>query len=334
VTFHTSKLAAAIADLCASLNEQERAYGHNFNFEERLSPERQGAYESTVRLRETRGKALIVAHGRYVKNQVKVDRSTIAAPFHRDNSGALILRLHPNQWLIRVEDIGSLIEKKIFSFSYEELENILRVCHSGPENPGDKKQQDANARLARCIEVWNTVWRDGRPSFATFLDDLHADVEAENWPERLRDQLGLGHYNVEKGAEPRLVALMKYRVSNVLNTLNDHPDQKSCAFSAPTVLDSECTGYFFPSPGPSQATDVSFGRTVDLVSVAPDRRLVCEILHRPFPYRPEHLVKIGKIAKPIPNYRLWEIRNAHLHRLRRQTGRSDLGEEMTGDVRA
>lgn len=110
--------------------------------------------------------------------------------------------------------------------------------------------------------------------------------------------------------------MLRYQVNDVLATC-----QGQIGFCAPTVLDGGLFEYFHPSP---RACD--WGVAVILDAAAGDESLVAELLHRRIDYRPEHLLRVGRVNRaPVADADLLPLRNAHVGRLRRQSGRDDFG---------
>lgn len=163
------------------------------------------------------------------------------------------------------------------------------------------------------FDYWNAqVRRDKRPSFVAFEADLKEQLKGYDWPVRLCERLGLGHYYGEEAT----LALMRYQVKEVLGAYRG----KTC-FCAPTVLDSTFGEYFHPTP---PACDWGFAAVLD--AKAGDNALVAELLHRRIEYRPNHLWRIGALRLPaISDTELVSFRNAHIARLRRQSQRADFG---------
>jgi len=170
------------------------------------------------------------------------------------------------------------------------------------------------------LRTWNdSSMRDARPAFATLKSAVVDDLDQPNWPERLRDRLGLAHYKATFGPEP--VALMEYRVEEVVEAARRAGS--ACAMTAPTVLDSGPWPHFFPAP-----TELDCGRTMAMFEIDSDENLVIELLHMRLTYQREHIVKLGEIRSPARPVALARLRNHHLTALRLASGRYDYGQEM------
>lgn len=104
---------------------------------------------------------------------------------------------------------------------------------------------------------------------------------------------------------------------------NGHP-------AVPTVLDGGLNPYFFPSPMPGpEAEPPYYGHTLNLTAVAHenDYRIGVELLHPRIEYRPEHLYKVGVIARPFA-MPLEQARRFHLPWLCLYTNRDDFGARL------
>lgn len=167
------------------------------------------------------------------------------------------------------------------------------------------------------LQRWN-VRRDSRPAFAAWKDEVIDDLGHTDWPDRLRDRLGLAHHDPD-AAGPIPVMLMEYDVASVLRTASGRGIR--VAFVSPTVLDSPPWPWFFPSPAA-----LAYGRTVDLSAGAP--RLLAEFLHVGMTYTRDHIARIGEITRPIGRGDLRGLRNGHLAALRAAARRPDFGEDM------
>ena len=169
----------------------------------------------------------------------------------------------------------------------------------------------ALAIAQEVCEAFNVSPAGDRPKFASLLDDV-LDCLPENsmnWPEALRDRLGLGHYHVD--ALPISVALFRYPVSSVLQR-KLQGSGITHRLAVPTALDGKLSPYFHPAPGDISP---SFGRIVDLSHDQNCERQNAEILHlvggsagvaafglnQPEPPRPpERALPPGGLASRLP----------------------------------
>ncbi len=290
-------LCWTIEGFAAGSEARTVATGHNFLHDQRPDPERSGAYNRNHSPAAPLGEAFRESHIDYLRNNVDVPLRVVPETFAPLNAAAL---LHPDgeQWLVRVEnltyamnglDTDKAAAVKAFDTAARDMKN-----HGG---------------VIDRIVAWlnNRPRSGGRPRFAAFLDELAPDIEDDDWMHRLRNRLGLAHLDpVPPHSIP--IALMKYTVEDVLEGLP--PAERGRAVAVPSVLDGDTNPYFFPSP-----LESAFGRTIDLDDYAnPDdrqSRLVSEILHRAFRYKPKHVFRLGLISRPIPNHPIRVLRNAH-----------------------
>jgi hypothetical protein len=175
-----------------------------------------------------------------------------------------------------------------------------------------------HAMLDKFMDVWD-ISRDARPSFGGFAAELADEIEAADWPCRLRDRLGLAHYDARTG--PIAVALMSYPMRDVVAALED--PATACAFTVPTVLDSEPWPYFFPAPA-----GLPYGRAMPLAPIDSEDSLLAEILHCRLRYRRDHLIKVGEIVTPLGDLDIRALRNHHLTALRLAADDETFGEEI------
>jgi hypothetical protein len=163
---------------------------------------------------------------------------------------------------------------------------------------------------------------DIRPVYATFWQDQRDLFESDrpDWADILRDRLGLLHLAPVFGVEiPVLV--FRYPVSEVPR----HAQlREGRPLAAPTVLDGELCEAFCPAP-----KGETCGRVVDLS--APFEEPSREIVHPFFPYRVEHLFRVGIVRRPLPSS-LREARKAHLLAVQTLCSRPDYGMGTDGDL--
>lgn len=173
-------------------------------------------------------------------------------------------------------------------------------------------EEEDTGFLSEFVDVWN-AGRDKRPAFATFLRELAGELAEGDWPNRLRDKLGLAHYAAT--IEPEPVVLMRYSVSEVLAEA-----ETAFAMTMPTVLDSDPWEHFFPAP-----RDLQYGRAMALTPCEGDETLVAEFLHSRIAYRSDHIFRVGKVDVPAPVHDVASLRDLHLLALQIASGRMDFG---------
>lgn len=279
---------------------RERSTADNLWFEERLSQSRFATFEAAVN-GVASSTDLRNRQSDYWNEFVVVDQD-IPHTFLRNLEPADLGTLQETQKIVRLESITRPLESS--GLTFVQLSNAVR-------------DNDA-AVINAFLRAWNDK-RDWRPAFAAFEDELLDTLANGDWAQRMRDRLGLAHFDCRTG--PIQVALMKYSVSEVRNAANIQDG--ACAITAPTVLDSGPWPFFFPAP-----RDLSCGRTMPLVAVADDRDLLAEVLHFRISYRREHIVRLGELREPPEAFDLRVLRNHHLLAVRVASGRDDFGEEI------
>lgn len=254
----------------------------------------------------------------HYERRVRVLSTSTPDAFLDINQEAWLLAITPDQEVVRLEALDRPLAS-IWNTNLDSLQSLLSASASQP---------DAKKTVEEYFDDWNRA-RDCRPSFAAFLDEVKAEVEEDDWPHRLRDRLGLGHYSPEHGTRIP-VALMCYTLQEAFNV--KARTSIPSAFALPTVLDGGMHPYFFPVP-----REHPYGATLHLADGLAD--LICaEILHCRIEYRPKHLRKLGWIERPHNFHattadrdaRLRSARDLHLLQLRIVSGCEDFGAEMAG----
>ncbi|HEY1931607.1 MAG TPA: hypothetical protein VGG99_06335 [Acetobacteraceae bacterium] len=295
----------------------ERASADNLWFEERVGPTRQALFES-----EAAGAADPIAlqnrQTDYFETFVKIDFDaevdanlwphTFLSEFEPADLGPG--PLEPFQPIVRLEDLTRPLEA--WGMPGENLRQRFDRLKAAFDDPA---QADV---FARFLESWNRK-RDRRPAFAAWKDQLLHELEQPDWPDLLRDRLGLAHYDCRNGPMP--VALVEYQVRDV--TIEAAAHGLSHSFTAPTVLDSGPWPYFFPAP-----RELPYGRVMPLNPVDDESQLLAEMLHVRLTYRREHIVRLGEILRPLGTPDIKELRNRHLFALQVAALRDDFGEDI------
>lgn len=314
----------------------------NLACEERVSDARRNAYEDFLRDRVAAsgftfsgdGDNWPALHERYFRQDVAIRDS---ATFLQSGELTARTRIAEEDMIIRIERIDTGFRKWEEGASSGKsaialLAEWAAALHA-PADPAPPRQTKASGlaalgqMLARSAKptpsptvqelfaYWNnSVRTDYRPSFVAFEAELGGDLVAPDWPERLCVRLGLGHHF--SGGKVTL-AVLRYPVGDVLAAYK----KEETRFCAPTVLDSRFGEYFHPAP---RGCDWGFAALLD--AAAGDGALVAELVHRRIDYRPEHLWRVGEFSRaPVSDADLVALRNAHVGRLRRQSGRDDFG---------
>jgi hypothetical protein len=291
--------ASAEADIVS------RAEADNIWFEERVSLERQQVFENAAAGAST-ADALRQRHTDYWKTRVTVTEDTpdtFVTALNPADLGSQVIDEY--QTIVRLEALRRPLEK--WSLSFKELENAHR-------------RGDAPV-LQHFLDVWNdSNIRDHRPAFAAWKDEVLSELAVPDWPDQLRDRLGLAHYTPASDG-PIAVALMEYTVREV--KAEAVRQGLPICLTAPTVLDSGPWPHFFPAP-----RDLPYGRAMSLDPVDDEKRLLAEMLHTRLTYLPRHIARIGHIMRPPAPRELKDLRNRHLLAVQVASGRADFGEEI------
>lgn len=315
---HTSRIPTLDAYITtalvrAGLSVQERAVIDNLRIEERISNVRLNRY-SAVFVSELVASMndLRRLQGNYAIQYLEIDPSEAEIPdtFAPDNAANAWHHIDDRLYLLRMEDVGFALRGS--KMDVAELEHAV-------------KARD-NAVLKRFCDSWNDR-RDRRPAFATTeiaVEDLLKDAGNE-WPNTLRDFLGLGSYNPTPHVAPIPVLLMRYTVAEAM------ADKSSGTpgFAIPTVIDGRLNPFFFPTPHPvpdSDAAKYEVGRAVNLrpVTTQSEYRMGMELVHSRIAYKPEHIWRLGQVSRPLTGD-LAILRGLHLAWLQLEADRNDFG---------
>ena len=321
----TSTLGTTLMAMIADSNPERRAYGEGLLLEERLSAERVEAYALVVNSRASTPDGWVEAHNAYVKGTCYTAEPETFCGINAEAEISDLL--DPELHLIRLEGIDWLLRARGLELdTVSNAADILRTGRAMPNMDGDQ----ALAIAEEVCQAFNISPAGDHPKFASFLDDV-LDCLPENsmnWPEALRDRLGLGHYHAD--ASPIPVALFRYPVSSVLQRKLEGSGITH-RLAVPTALDGKLSPYFHPTPGDISP---SFGRIVDLSHDENCERQNAEILHLRIDYEPRYLVGAGAITTPIPVIPplspdsenatpLEKLREDHLFCLQYESGRDD-----------
>lgn len=273
---------------------EERVIAENFVLEERLSAAREGNYAQFVAAPADIGEWRF-AHENYLSAKIRT-----AAPeaFAELNERNWLPDLEPDQFVLRVENLAQLL--KLAQHDENELTPLMDHMQ---RLITDRNDHEAEQVVAEFLADYNRA-RDHRPLFVGFWGEVKDlfEPEQKNWPERLRDRFGLGHFDPMNGA-PIPILVLRYRLGDVLAA---RPQDRNYA-AIPTVLDGSFSPFFCPTP---QTLDK--GQTVDLSpGTINDYRLICEILHRFIAYEPAFVYRVGLIAAS-PGKSGEEARGIHL----------------------
>ncbi|MBS4097208.1 MAG: hypothetical protein KGZ83_10290 [Sulfuricella sp.] len=296
--------------LVGSVSARDAAIADNYRFEERVSETRQAEYEAKLGAPNDIQDWREYHDGDHVANRIKAGgEQFIPETFLEANRPLLIDGVSGREMLIRVEDLRFPINNGLATL------DLLADWVAGRTQPDQAKT------LATFIDGWNKS-RANWPMFSAFLGDVSDDAEHTDWPHRLRDRLGLDHY--QGSARQRIpVALMRYPAKLALDKAKKDA-RIAAAFALPCALDGDFNPAFFPAPAGQR-----YGAALNLAEPW-QPTLSAEILNLRIDYQPEHLWKIGEIVRPAGYRDLRRQRDQHLDLLRRESGNRAYGEPLTG----
>lgn len=207
----------------------------NIWFEERVNASRQRAFEEGIGEVHT-WEELRKLQVDYWETFVRVGDEDVPHTFLEGFVVRDLSAIDEKQTVVRIESLSRPLSGSALTF--DQLRDAIA-----------NSEQDI---VDRFLRSWNeSSMRDARPVFATPKSSVADDLDEPDWPERLRDRLGLAHYDAADGPEP--IALMEYRVEEIVEAAQSVG--AACALTAPTVLDSGPWPYFFPAP-----TELDCGR--------------------------------------------------------------------------
>lgn len=299
----------------------------NFALDERVRDEGSSLYGQHVPLALRSEDEWTAGHEDFLWAEIYVDRTELRAPwsFRSGNQANRIGGMSTDLSIVRVESASGPCQRT--GISSEQLRTWLEARERG----NDTERERALNALAGFCDVWNAT-RDKRPQFATTWPEVEDIFEEDDpaWAEALRDRLGLGHYSPLRTDAPIEVLVMRYTVGEVLAA------DAGTGFCYPTVLDGGLSPFFFPSPIPASGFSLTphGGRTLNLKPVrgADDYRFGSEILHNAIDYAPQHLSRVGVIARPV-TMDIRAARNFHRDWLPALIGRDGFGDGvLRGDA--
>jgi len=306
--FSRPDLHADLVRLRSSRYAPDRAFGDNFEFEERVGDARRDAFEAAG---VPVGSVLALQADHFRMHVQGALHDHIPVTFTAVNHDALYAPdIDGNQKIVRIECLDDVLTK--IGRSFADIEDAVKSGHRG------------DAIVAQLLDQWR-LYPGARPAFVAFKSEVVTDIGAPDWLLRLRNRMGLGHYDPAAG-QRQAFALMEYLVKDVIAEwlpLETRGAKRPFAF--PTVLESRASPYFYPGP-----RDLPSSFALDLTD--PARNPIREMLHVRITYRVDHLVKVGELVGLLPPVRLGAARDRHLDRLRRDGGRVDFGAPMSSDV--
>ena len=181
--FVDTKLQEALINWRISREVRERSAADNIWFEQRVSASRQEAFEREA-IGATDHNSLRKAHADYWSEFIRVDEEEIPHTFQSALAPAGLGSIDDMQKIVRIESLTRPLAKHDITF--------------------ERLREAVTNNETTVVEGFMATWnasniRDGRPAFATFKDEVIDDLGRPDWPTRLRDRLGLAHYDCADG---------------------------------------------------------------------------------------------------------------------------------------
>lgn len=297
----------------------------NFLLEERLTDQRWESYAASgARQHHATRQEWQKAHHRYLEERIWRANSSSTLPRTLDPSdsdqcpetyafAASFFEYDGSLHLIRIEDVASfaLLIKRSPS-------DVLAAARDWLSAPGSAE-----------AEVWRDFVADRnsrsmiRPTFAVLLEEIEGVFEQTDWPDRVRDLLGLLHFNPGTVGRDIDILVFRYPVNSVTKLQGAPANERPLA--PPTALDMRFSAAFCPGP---KGFDTGFVIDLSGGGASPRR----EIVHPTSPDEPGHLWRTGTITKPVPLGDVPVARALHLAALQRETGRTDFGQNTDQDL--
>nr|VFK27908.1 MAG: hypothetical protein BECKMB1821I_GA0114274_100525 [Candidatus Kentron sp. MB]VFK74460.1 MAG: hypothetical protein BECKMB1821H_GA0114242_100525 [Candidatus Kentron sp. MB] len=220
----------------------------------------------------------------------------------------------------KVSSVGNVLRKLEENISEQDILTLAKDALT--------KDQKALQELEGLLQAFASG-RNWQPVFAGVwkdLSDLFGDApkqDSSDWPNTLRDRLGLYHYD-PKQSDPIHILVFRYPAQAVprLSGL----DGESRPLTIPCVLDGGFSDAFCPAP---QESDT--GYTMSLRE-ADCSKLAREVLHPAMRLRAGHLFRVGAITHPIDPGTIKEQRGLHLACLQDISKRPEYGRHTDEDL--
>lgn len=248
------------------------------------------------------------------------DEDLCPETFHFVDPGSPFLYTDKRLHLIRTEELSFVA--RYSGVRESRIRDLAQdVTEHGASATGFAELDTALRTWAKKIEL--------RPVFAAFWEDLSGlfgdtpGEDTKDWADRLRDTLGLAHYDAVRRGGPIDILVFRYEVGGLARIRALGADVR--ALIPPTVLDGALSDTFCPAPAGAKT-----GHTLDLSGIcdAPRR----EVLHPTLAFGARHLWRIGIVTSPVDLASLETLRGLHLVWLREQTGVVDYAADTDGDL--
>jgi len=222
--------------------------------------------------------------------------------------------------LVRVESLSAMVDLA----KEEDADTVRSWAQAVLENSAAPEARDLN----KFLEEWGRE-AEIRPTFAGFWEEVQDLLPADrktapkDWADRLRDRLGLAHFDPRERGGPIDILVFAYPVGQLTRLQGQGEDRWPLV--PPTVLDSTFSAAFFPAPEGALT-----GHVLHLGGTATDLRR--EVLHPTFPYQAKHLVRVGTIREAVNLETLSEARGLQILLTREEAGRLDYAADTDADL--
>lgn len=325
----------AFLDRIASKAGLYRLAGRNFLLDEGVLPVRCDSYRATgAAFDHVDSKAWRLLHEKYLEQRVYRNGPSTGVPLELDQTDE---DLCPETF--RFVDPGSPFlysDKGLHLVRTEELSFVARLTGVAEDRlkhlANDVAENGASAASFSELESVLRTWSKNiqlRPAFAAFWEDL-SDLfggspgeDSKDWADRLRDRLGLAHYDPSERGGPIDILVFRYEVGGLAQVVGLGDGVR--ALVPPTVLDGNLSDAFCPAPVGART-----GHTLDLSGACDSPRR--EILHPTLAFGARHLWRTGRIAAGVDLSSLPTVRGLHLIWVREETGKADYAADTDGDL--
>lgn len=311
-----------------------RLVARNFLLDEGIAPERAESYGESGGASDHTGKAdWRQRHEEYLQEKVYVPmpddgvpatlEATDADPcpetFRHPVSPSPFRASHGGLHLVRAEELSFVAHHG--GISPDRLKDIAQgVITHGPSSPDAPELDAALRKFSRSIDV--------RPVFSAFWEDL-ADLfgdepaqDPDDWPDRLRDRLGLAHHDPGQCAGPIELLIFRYEVDALSQILG--PGEIGRPLLPPSVLDRGFSDAFYPA-----LRGAKTGHTLNLMGE--HHRPQREVVHPTVAFGARNLWRVGAVVTPAPED-LLTPRALHLLWLQKAAEATDYGADVDGDL--
>lgn len=331
-------LRTALSSMHQSTDPVLRARAENLIFEQRIGSQRIQAYCDQINKQCNSHQDWLSSHADYLNRNIHFSgviykespTKKIPETFTAINRpcflpAAVSSPLAEEQEIIRLINLSYVEDKTLFNDPTRLVQALSIYQGVKAKNEISITQHDSKGLLQSICDQINLFHRANSPQFAAFAEELKDEINSDEWPNLLRDRLGMTHLQNTPKNPSIPVMLMKYKVSEVVAEAKK--ENVVSPFAVPTFMDSELNEAFHPAP-----SQCNYGRALNLQKNPENKPVAAELIHFQFTYRPSHIFKIGFInrAHIIEPQTICKLREKHLSYLRTYSGSENFGEIPAG----